>query len=347
MNPSDQMEIFDRQIIPPKLAVRAMRDSGYKNTAFALAELIDNSIQAGANHVDVICIEEYMIVKERQRRRLQAIAVLDNGSGMTPEVLGLALQFGNGTHLEDRSGIGRFGMGLPNSSISQCRRVEVWTWQNGPDNAMYSYLDVNEIEGSALSNVPIPVPQALPSHWRSRSEAIATTGTLVLWTKFDEHRLTWRGAGATLSHTETHVGRMYRKFIADGRVSIRLLALESDDSMTAENYVRINDPLYLAKESSTPPPFDKEPMFQKWGDEDEVFSIDYDGTRHDVTVRMSWALQQTVPSDGNDRGGKPYGKHAAQNLGLSIVRADRELVLDSGWTNSYDPQRSPHVLHKE
>ena len=337
MNPSDQTEILDRKIIPPELMVRAMHDSGYKNTASALAELIDNSIQAGADHLDVICIEEYVVVSERQRRRLKAIGVLDNGSGMAPEILGPALQFGNGTHLADRSGIGRSGVGLPNSSISQCRRVEIWTWQNGPDNAMYSYLDVDEIEQSSLSIVPTPVARALPSDWRNRSEAIGTTGTLVLWTKFDEHRLTWRGARAILGNTETLVGRMYRKFIADGRVSIRLLALENDDSKTMDDYVRVNDPLYLTKESSTPPPFDKEPMFQKWGDEDEIFSIDYRGKAHQVTVRMSWARPQTVPSDGDSRGNKSYGKHAAKNLGLSIVRAGRELDLDSGWTNSYNP----------
>ena len=338
MSPNDQMEMFDRQIIPPELAVRAMRDSGYKNTAFALAELIDNSIQAGADRVDVICIEESVLVKERRRQRIKAIGVLDNGSGMTPEVLGLALQFGNGTHLTDRSGIGRFGMGLPNSSISQCRRVEIWTWQNGPDNAMYSYLDVDEIEQSSMISVPVPVDQILPSDWRGRSQAMGTAGTLVLWTKFDEHRLTWRGARATLTHTETVIGRMYRKFIADARVSIRLLALNSSGSETVDKFVRVNDPLYLAKGSSTPPPFDNEPMFQKWGDEDEVISIEYGEEHYDVTVRMSWARQETVPDDGTDRGRKPYGKHAAQNLGLSIVRAGRELALDSSWANSYTPE---------
>ena len=97
---------------PPELAVRAMRDSGYRNTAYALAELIDNSVQAKASSVDVVCLEEYELINERERRRMSAIGVLDNGEGMTPDVLGLALQFGNGTHLTDRSGIGRFGMGF-------------------------------------------------------------------------------------------------------------------------------------------------------------------------------------------------------------------------------------------
>ena len=328
----------DGEIIPPELAVKAMRDSGYKNTAYALAELIDNSVQANASNVEVICIEEYRQVNERSSRRIRAIGILDNGNGMEPETLRLALQFGNGTHLTDRKGIGRFGMGLPNSSISQCRRVEVWTWQNGPDNAMYTYLDVDEIEDRRMFAVPAPVHRPLPAEWRERSENIGTSGTLVLWTKFDDHRLSWRGASATLRNTESLVGRMYRKFIDDGRLSIRLLALlEENAGPTFDTSARVNDPLYLMGNSSTPIPFETQPMFQPWGDKDEVFLIDYDGVVHEVVVRMSWAREETVPTDKSDRGAKPYGKHAAKNIGLSIVREGRELDLDPAWTNSYDP----------
>ena len=39
------------EIIPAHLAVKAMRDNGYKNAAYAIAELMDNSIQAGARKV--------------------------------------------------------------------------------------------------------------------------------------------------------------------------------------------------------------------------------------------------------------------------------------------------------
>lgn len=333
-------QILDGQIIPPALAVKAMRDSGYKNTAYALAELIDNSIQADAEFVEVICIEKFRKVNSRNRRRINAIGILDNGHGMPPETLRLALQFGNGTHLTERKGIGRFGMGLPNSSISQCRRVEVWTWESGPDNAMYTYLDVDEIEIGKLLTVPLPKHSPLPIEWRARSDCIGTTGTLVLWTNFDDHRLTWRGAKATLHHTEFLVGRMYRKFIDNGHVTIRLLALlddEKDSTLDIDETVRVNDPLYLMHNSSTPEPFDAEPMFQRWGEVDEIFEIDYDNATHEVAVRMSWARENTVPHDNSDRGSKPYGKHAAENVGLSIVREGRELDLDPAWTNSYDP----------
>src|SRR5262245_18055480 len=122
MSPIEATQRPDGEIIPPELAVRAMRDSGYRNTAYAIAELIDNSAQAGARNVDVICLQGYERVNERDRRRMTSIAVIDYAEGMPPHVLRLALLFGNGTHLTDRKGIGRFGMGLPNSSISQCRR---------------------------------------------------------------------------------------------------------------------------------------------------------------------------------------------------------------------------------
>src|SRR3546814_5158864 len=69
-----------KKIIPAHLAVTAMRASGYKSTAYALAELIDNSIQAKATEVEVICVEERTMVQKRQRARMTEIAVIDNRS---------------------------------------------------------------------------------------------------------------------------------------------------------------------------------------------------------------------------------------------------------------------------
>lgn len=195
-------------IIPTELAIRAMRDSGYRNTAYALAELLDNSAQAGANLIEVFCVEDTELIQERRRKRIKEIAVLDNGTGMNSAVLRQALQFGNGTHLSDRSGIGRFGMGLPNSSISQGKRVDVWTWQSGPDNAIHCYLDVSEIEAGTLREVPPPSAKPIPEFWRKRGKGFGTRGTLILWSHLDEDRLTWKTAKSTLANTESLIGRI-------------------------------------------------------------------------------------------------------------------------------------------
>jgi DNA mismatch repair ATPase MutL len=140
-----------------------MRDNGYKNTAYAIAELMDNAIQAGASEVELLCGERKQQVNQRKLSRIEQIAVLDNGRGMDADVLRLALQFGNGSYLDEdkHTGIGRFGMGLPSSSISQCQRVDVWSWQNGIENALHSYLDLDEIKSRRMTEVPEPAAKQL------------------------------------------------------------------------------------------------------------------------------------------------------------------------------------------
>src|SRR5215470_7760664 len=104
----------DRSIVSLDHFIQATRDSGYKGTATALAELIDNAYEAGATDVDIHIA--------RSSGDQFTIAVNDNGRGMPPTVLQLALQFGGSTRFNSRKGTGRYGMGLPNSSLSSARR---------------------------------------------------------------------------------------------------------------------------------------------------------------------------------------------------------------------------------
>ena len=206
--------------IPTSLAVKAMRDNGYKNAAYAIAELFDNSLQAGARAVELLCVETEEQLAQRRRRRIKNVAVLDNGIGMNSEVLRMALQFGNGTHLNDRTGIGRFGMGLPNASISQCRRLDVWSWQSGFQSPLYTYLDLDEIERGELQEVPEPIVRPIPPFWRQAGETFDSTGTLVVWSDLD--RCVWKTAKTIVTNSEFIVARMYRNFIDSGKATIRL-----------------------------------------------------------------------------------------------------------------------------
>ena len=197
-------------IVPVHLAVRAMRDNGYKNAAYAIAELMDNSIQAGAENVELLCAETISQNGQRERRRINKIAVLDNASGMNAETLRMALQFGNGTRLDPtlHTGIGRFGMGLPASSMSQCQRVEVWSWQDEIENAIYTYLDLEEIICERMTDVPEPESRTIPEPWLSVGKHWGKTGTLVVWSSLD--RLMWKTAQALIDNSEFVIGRMYR-----------------------------------------------------------------------------------------------------------------------------------------
>ena len=335
-----QQELFeDADIMPAEYAVTALRDSGYKNTAYALAELIDNSQQAEASYIEVLCVQTRERIARRERSRVSKIAVLDNGSGMSAAKLYMALQFGRGSHLEDRSGIGRFGIGLPNASISQARRVEVWSWQNGPDNALFTYIDVDEIKQGKQKKIPKPAHQELPVEWRCMSDQISKSGTLVVWSNLDPHRLTWKTAKATLANTEQLVGRIYRRFILDESIMIRLYAQEQSGEVVYDKYATFDDPLYLEPSPLVPAPFDERPMFEHVLDDEQ--EIKFNGSTHTVKVRYSIAKQETIDLvDGamKHRGQMPYGSHARKNIGVSLLRARRELMLDTGWCIGYDPR---------
>ncbi len=330
---TEQMR-FD--FVPTALAVSAMRDNGYKNAAYAIAELIDNSIQAGASAVELLCVETEEQLTQRRRRRIKHIAVLDNGRGMDSDSLRAALQFGNGAYLRDRSGMGRFGMGLPSASISQCKRVEVWSWQYGPESALYTYLDLGEIERRELTEVPIPLNKPIPQIWKSMGRDLSHSGTLVTWDNLD--RCMWRTAKAVISNSEFIIGRMYRRFINDGRVTIRLASFK-DGSFKPEidSPAKANDPLYLMTNTATPKPYNDTPMFTPWGDNSEVtHKIQFNGAIHEVKIRFTIAKDEarTPSASGQLAGNLAHGQHAGKNIGISIIRAERELELEQTWVDS-------------
>ena len=343
-----------------------MRDSGYKSTTHALAELIDNSLEADATNVELFGVTRRLFVKERERARLAELAVLDNGIGMDAHTLRSSLRYGDGTR-RARAGIGRFGVGLPNSSMSQARCLDVWTWQNGVTNAIHTRLWIDDVESGAAE---IPEPRLLPIpdlYFQASRQQFADSGTLVVWSDLD--RVQWRSATTTLKHTEILLGRLYRRFLADpsdrlhaadprqdeiGRQRrITCIPVELSDEGMAINEgdvfdVRPNDPLYLMAGTSCPEDFGPDPMFTELRSP-IIIPIKHGGQSYDVRIRASYArphVRDASHADAGwpealqhlDAGHTPWGKHAANNSGVSLIRAHREVQLDDSWVSHDDPR---------
>jgi hypothetical protein len=324
-------------IVPAHLAIQAMRDNGYKNTAYAIAELIDNSLQAGAKNVQLLCGEEEVDGNRNNKiTRIGQIAILDDGGGMDEKTLRLSLQFGNGTHLdsENQQGIGKFGMGLPASSISQCTLVEVWSWQDGVDNANYTYLDIHQIRKKQLMEIPKPKKHKIPKIYSRIGKDFGKSGTLVVWSNLD--RIFWRRAEAIIANSEFLIGRLYRKFLDKKKCSIRMVAFNLNDliNIKIDRYALPNDPMYLMDKTSCPAPFDKKAMFEEFGDRELKMPVKYNGKQYPVIVRFSVAKKEARM--GDNPGNKPHGKHAKNNVGVSLVRANREIELDKSWTIQHE-----------
>lgn len=331
------------KFLQASVVIKSLRDSGYNNAASALGELIDNSIQAGASIVELGIIEEISSSTSRNNFVATEITLWDNGKGMSKDTLGQALQFGGGEHRNDKKGMGKFGMGLPNSSISQCKRVEVWSWQDGLP-PRFTYLDVDEMASGLLEVVPEPEERALPVEYlrtHFSSSGLTESGTFIRWTKLD--CLTWKTGRAIRSHCENLVGRMYRKFMLaddDQRVRIASSVYRRDNGILSRQDsvdFKPNDPMYLMKGTSLPDlpgDYKGEAFFELAGNHTETITFtnaegeEVTGEVKIVSSIVKTSISNHILSQSSKRlGATEWGKHCAKNMGVSIIRAGRELVL--------------------
>src|SRR6266404_4064461 len=153
---------FDFPLFNSRQALESQRRNGYRNTAAAAREIVDNAIEAGARRIHVI-LDQGSDEKYGRSESVTAVAFIDDGPGMLPEMARYALSWGGGTHFDDPSFIGKFGFGLSNSSINQTRRVEVYTKTASSEKIMKAVLDINNVAPHGMQSVPEPVEDRLPS----------------------------------------------------------------------------------------------------------------------------------------------------------------------------------------
>src|SRR5258708_6950677 len=77
----------DTSIIALDRFIQSTRDSGYKGTVSAIAELVDNALEASARRIDIY-------IRKTPTGDDFEVAVLDDGTGMDAKILTEALRFG-------------------------------------------------------------------------------------------------------------------------------------------------------------------------------------------------------------------------------------------------------------
>lgn len=334
---------MSNRFLHAQTVITSLRDNGYSNTAYALAELIDNSLQAKATRVELGFIEEKATTGKRKNFIVSEISLWDNGIGMSSDILRTAMQFGGGENKKDLEGMGKFGMGLPNSSISQCKRVDVWSWRNN-EIPFHTFLDVDEMAHGMLEEVPNPIQEEIPEKYKkSHFGNFPESGTFILWSKLD--RLNWKTGKSIFTHCDKLVGRLYRNFIHSDRIKIesRIYRRSNYDTLDVleDRLFKANDPMYLLKNTSLPElpgAYKDEPFFELFDERNILLAytnsdgIEINGT---VCIRSSIVKQSianAILAESKERlGATKWGSDCKKNIGVSIVRAGRELVLRDGF----------------
>ena len=196
--------------------IEGMRDFGY-TLETAMADIIDNSITAGASNVEILA---------ETTSDEPWIAVADDGYGMTEAELIEAMRPGSRNPLEDREAhdLGRFGLGLKSASFSQCRQLTVISRKDGVVSA--ATWDLDKVAATNIWSVDleddlsdIPAAASMPE-----------TGTTVLWRKLDRLSTNYRHDTAkrageinkSLSGAERHLRLCFHRYMEGSRSKLRL-----------------------------------------------------------------------------------------------------------------------------
>lgn len=196
--------------------LQSLRGLGY-TTGAALADIIDNSISAGASEVRLDFTWDGPCSR---------ITILDDGRGMDDGELESAMRLGDRNPLDARSAddLGRFGMGLKTASFSQCRRLTVASVRKGVSSCLRWDLDklaANPDAGWLLFEGTARGSKSFIAGLKDR-----TAGTVVLWETMD--RIVTDGYTSDDFHdlidtVELHLAMVFHRLIQGPAAKLRIL----------------------------------------------------------------------------------------------------------------------------
>lgn len=231
--------------VPPDVArvSEGLRDTGYElNTA--VADIIDNSISAGATLIDVRIGADYM--------GNILVSVGDNGCGMNREGLINAMKYGS-KRREDPSSLGKFGLGLKTASTAFCRRLSLISRDIDNQEPIRASWDLDFLGQSNSWGLELASPAA---HETLLLDEVAKnkSGTLVLWEKIDRVLTDYKkGDGKPIKNAlkrledslREHIALVYQRFIDPNDARGRTLEIKLNGTK-----VEAWDPFCIVETSS-------------------------------------------------------------------------------------------------
>ena len=335
---------MSKSIFPSDKAIETVRDNGYNDTASAISELIDNSIDANSKNIQILVFEKSVTKANRPMKEISEIVIIDDGKGMNVEEMETSLQFGNGTKTNNTNDeiIGKFGIGLPNASVSQCRRVEVYSWQKNKE--IYTYLDVDEIVENSQEKINDIIEKKLPDEIK-KEISISSSGTAIVWSKCDNLDI---ARGETLyRRMSKKLCRVFRHYL-DHKSSFQKNVTMTYKVVNGnfEKQLLPNDPLYLTTPNNVPDYENETVMELKSNDEDPregkielvFFNKKTNKTeKSDVIFRFSY-IKDKIWQKETDKV-SAFQNHLKNNQGISFVRNGREIDFGNfGYFSHYEPR---------
>ena len=165
----------------PEFLIKSIAEQGYSFET-SLADLMDNSISANANRIEV------MVDMESEPF---CLFLADNGKGMNEKELRENMQFPSSSpdQKRDVKDLGRFGLGLKTASFSQTRNFTVLSRRKGGGKFHGRTWDVNYLREHGwkiIVNTEDEINSLLAKHQKISSECLNAfddmeANTVVIW----------------------------------------------------------------------------------------------------------------------------------------------------------------------
>ena len=277
----------------------------------AIADLVDNSIDASATRVSI----RLLTLKDR----LAQVEVLDNGKGMDANSVNAAMTIGH-QRAYTEGDLGHFGMGLKAASFGHSDVLTVWSSKYG---ATPVGRRIRRADFSRDFTCEVLSADSAAEHGAERQAILGSgEGTSVIWT---DVRNAYLGQNvqearqwlATRNDAlRAHLGVTFHRLLVGKRLQIDVLVDERDEAL-AETGIPVMpiDPFGYAQ--SGHPDYPKN-LFAKAGD-----------TRAKLACHI-W------PAKSDVTGFRIGAKSGEQFQGFYIYRNDRLLQI-GGWSDTANP----------
>ncbi|TCP99544.1 histidine kinase/DNA gyrase B/HSP90-like ATPase [Sphingomonas sp. PP-F2F-A104-K0414] len=305
----------------PSRLIFGLRDTGYDfNTA--AADIIDNSIAADAEHINI------RVELHADGRKFVMFG--DDGKGMDEEALFAAMRYGAPAR-ENAKSLGKFGLGLKTASSSICLRFTLISRKSADVPLSKLAWDLEHVqEENRWEMLQEPVTRAEEDAF---DELCGDTGTLLIWSKCD--RLLSKNYAEPAGAAETkavnnrvkklreHVALVFHRFLDEKDARCRNVRIAIDEEVV-----------------SPWNPFYPQRSVQALPDNARELKIELPEGSTETAHMNAWLLPHAKEMTKNEN--DTYAKISSRAQGFYIYREGR-LIHNGGWLGVFrsdDPHYS-------
>lgn len=312
-----EFQIAGEEILPPddKKSADIYSRIGY-SLEEALADLIDNSIDAQASQVLIRFMTE--------PGGIRSVMIIDNGRGMKDEELKEAMRFGSKTSKNEEK-LGKYGIGLKSASLSQASSVTVFSKNSGnPIGRRWTTESIGRgwkcqvIDRKSCSTLfqisVIPLD-------------ISRQGTVIIWEHLEHLKTLPENLQRTLDRAikkiSNELGLKFHRFLESGQIKIYIDTQEIGE-----------EPSGICLPVKPLNPF----LYETSGNRDypKAFQVP-------LQIRGTVSAECHIwPPKSNSPNYKLGGGKTAARQGFYFYRNDR-LIQAGGWNGCRDDDAEPHL----